>query len=110
MPRKLPSFKTNITPMVHTMGDVGALVRNQRARSLLRIDDAAALCFVSSDLMSRLENGKPVGLDKLLLVLDGLGLRMLIAPKADALEICHPSSCHPSSGHPPNSLAPSEAA
>jgi len=60
-------------------------VRNQRALAKLRIDDAAALCFVSSDLMSRLENGRPITMEKLLNVLDGLGLRMLVMPACDAV-------------------------
>ncbi|MDQ0608027.1 transcriptional regulator with XRE-family HTH domain [Variovorax sp. W1I1] len=47
----------------------------------MRIDDAASLSGVSSDLLSRLENGKPVTADKLMLVLDSLGLRMLVVPK-----------------------------
>ncbi len=51
----------------------------------MRIDDAAALCFVSSDLLSRLENGRPITMDKLLKVLDGLGLRMLVVPAGDAV-------------------------
>ena len=60
-------------------------MRNQRALAKLRIDDAAALCFVSSDLMSRLENGRPITMEKLLNVLDGLGLRMLVMPACDAV-------------------------
>lgn len=51
----------------------------------MRIDDAAALCFVSSDLLSRLENGRPITMGKLLKVLDGLGLRMLVMPACDAV-------------------------
>ena len=60
-------------------------MRNQRAQARLRIDDAAALSFVSSDLMSRLENARPITTDKLLKVLDGLGLRMLVVPACDAV-------------------------
>ena len=60
-------------------------MRNQRAQGRLRIDDAAALCFVSSDLLSRLENGRPITMDKLLKVLDGLGLRMLVLPACDSV-------------------------
>lgn len=55
-------------------------MRNQRAEAKLRIDDAAAICFVSSDLLSQLENGRPITMDKLLKVLDGLGLRILVMP------------------------------
>jgi transcriptional regulator with XRE-family HTH domain len=83
MARKLPVHDTSATPLVRSLGDLGKLVRNQRALGQLRIDDAAALSFVSSDLLSRLENGKPVTLDKLLRVLDGLGLRMVVVPTKD---------------------------
>lgn len=49
----------------------------------LRIDDAAALCGVSVDLLSRLENGSSgVGTGKLLKVLDGLGLSLQVVDKA----------------------------
>lgn len=62
--------------------DVGPLVRARRRDQALRIDDAAALTGVSVDLFSRLENGKgAVRLDKLLTVLDGLGLAMVVGPK-----------------------------
>ncbi|TXT37682.1 MAG: XRE family transcriptional regulator [Comamonadaceae bacterium] len=83
MARKLPLPDKSATPLVRSLSDLGKIVRNQRALAQLRIDDAAALSFVSSDLLSRLENGKPVTLDKLLLVLDGLGLRMLVLPTQD---------------------------
>ena len=62
---------------------IGHAVRVRRTESGLRIDDAAALCGVSVGLLSRLENGKPVGLDKLLKVLDGLGLSLLLVTKED---------------------------
>jgi len=80
MTRKLPVPDESAPPVVRSLADLGRLVRNQRAHARLRIDDAASLSLVSSDLLSRLENGKPVTLDKLMLVLDGLGLRMLVVP------------------------------
>lgn len=62
--------------------DLGPLVRSRRREQSLRIDDAAALSGVSVDLLSRLENGKgSVRLDKLLSVLDGLGLALVLGPK-----------------------------
>lgn len=65
-----------------TAADVGPVVRSRRRDQALRIDDAAALMGVSVDLLSRLENGKgSVRLDKLLAVLDGLGLALLLGPK-----------------------------
>jgi transcriptional regulator with XRE-family HTH domain len=67
-------------------------VRLQRHAQSLRIDDAAALLGVSSDLLSRLENGQgSVRLDKLLSVLDGLGLALVVAPKSHPWLLSVPS-------------------
>jgi transcriptional regulator with XRE-family HTH domain len=85
MSRKLPSIDLLTPQEIRTLEDLGRVVRSQRALAKLRIDDAAALSFVSSDLLSRLENGKPITTDKLLKVLDGLGLRMLVVPVCDAV-------------------------
>ncbi|MFA9276133.1 MAG: helix-turn-helix domain-containing protein [Candidatus Aquirickettsiella gammari] len=72
--------------IIHEMADVGQMVRLKRRQQQLRIDDAAALTYVSVDLFSRLENGKgAVRLDKLLQVLDAMGLCMVVAPKQSAL-------------------------
>ena len=68
--------------IIRTAADVGPLVRATRRAQAMRIDDAAALTGVSVDLFSRLENGKgAVRLDKLLAVLDGLGLALIVGPK-----------------------------
>ena len=62
--------------------DLGPAIRARRREQSLRIDDAASLSGVSVDLLSRLENGKgSVRLDKLLAVLDGLGLTLVLGPK-----------------------------
>lgn len=61
---------------------LGPVIRARRRAQSLRIDDAASLCGVSVDMLSRLENGKgSVRLDKLLDVLDGLGLALMVGPK-----------------------------
>lgn len=61
---------------------VGPAIRARRREQSLRIDDAASLSGVSVDLLSRLENGKgSVRLDKLLAVLDSLGLALMLGPK-----------------------------
>ncbi len=83
MARTLPIPNEQTSPLVRSLSDLGELVRNQRARHRMRIDDAAALSHVSADVLSRLENGKPVTLDKLMNVLDGLGLRMVVVPARD---------------------------
>ncbi len=60
----------------------GPAIRARRREQSLRIDDAASLSGVSVDLLSRLENGKgSVRLDKLLSVLDSLGLALVLGPK-----------------------------
>ena len=62
---------------------LGSIIRSRRRASGLRIDDAAALCGVSVDLLSRLENGKSgVSTDRLLKVLDGLGLALAVIDKS----------------------------
>jgi transcriptional regulator with XRE-family HTH domain len=75
-----------ITPLepvcIARAADLGPAVRARRREQSLRIDDAASLTGVSVDLLSRLENGKgSVRLDKLLTVLDGLGLALVVGPK-----------------------------
>ena len=69
-----------VTP-VKSLADAGVRVRAVRKKQGLRIDDAAALNGVSVDMLSRLENGVgSVRVDKLLAVLEGLGLQLVIAP------------------------------
>lgn len=80
------------------MGALGALVRNRRLEQSMRIDDAADLLGVSSNVLSRLENGHPVGSDRLLRVLEGLGLTMLVLTKsesANALRALGVAASHP---------------
>ena len=79
------SAKESLEPTaLRSVSDVGRIVRRRRRAQSLRIDDAAALTGVSVDLYSRLENGKgAVRLDKLLAVLDGLGLALVVGAKDD---------------------------
>lgn len=68
--------------IIGTLLALGTRVRARRRASKLRIDDAAALCGVSVDLLSRLENGKSgVSTERLLAVLEGLGLVLLVVEK-----------------------------
>lgn len=83
MARTLPRPIDYPDPLARDMAALGALVRNQRAKSALRIDDAADVLGVSKDVLSRLENGRPVGLDKLFKILNGLGLNLLVVTKRD---------------------------
>jgi transcriptional regulator with XRE-family HTH domain len=68
---------------VRDLATLGQIVRHRRLQLALRIDDAAHACGVAPNVLSRLENGKPVGVDRLLLVLSGLGLAMIAAGKGE---------------------------
>lgn len=73
VPTPLPA-----SPEINAVSDLGAFIRSQRTKQGLRIDDAAALCNVSVQLLSDLENGRrAVGLDKALGVAQKFGLRLL---------------------------------
>lgn len=73
------------TPEVRTLEDLGRQVRHRRTQSRLRLDDAAALCGVASGSMSKLENGQSgLAADKLLRILDGLGLALIVVAREDA--------------------------
>jgi transcriptional regulator with XRE-family HTH domain len=84
MARTLPRPNDTLDPVAHDIAALGLLVRNQRARDALRIDDAADLVGVTHDVLSKIENGQSVGLQKLFKVLDGLGLKMLIVTPTEA--------------------------
>ncbi len=90
MSRQLQASLPFVQPRIASLDELGALVRNRRLKQQLRIDDAASFCGVSANLLSRLENGRPVQTDKLLLVLAGLGLSMILWPKAAVAEIALP--------------------
>lgn len=78
----MPVFWNSETS-IGSLETLGNVIRTRRKSSGLRIDDAAALCGVSVDLLSRLENGRSgVSTDRLLKVLDGLGLSLSVVDKA----------------------------
>jgi transcriptional regulator with XRE-family HTH domain len=84
----IPKMKAVTDPLlrISTAEDIGPAVRARRRAQALRIDDAASLSGVSVDLLSRLENGKgSVRVDKLLTVLDSLGLALVLGPKGHPL-------------------------
>jgi transcriptional regulator with XRE-family HTH domain len=87
MARTLPRPNDALSPVASDLAALGHLVRNQRARSELRIDDAADLIGVTHDVLSKVENGRSVGLEKLFKVLDGLGLKMLVVTPTEAEDV-----------------------
>jgi transcriptional regulator with XRE-family HTH domain len=87
MARHLPAARARTDTHVRGLADLGLAVRDARAEARLRIDDAAAFIGVSADLLSRLENGKPVTTDKLLKVFEGLGLELLVVPRSHTMKL-----------------------
>ncbi|MES9905290.1 MAG: helix-turn-helix domain-containing protein [Sedimenticola sp.] len=78
-PQPLPE-----SPVIDNLTAFGAHIRSMRTQMQLRIDDAAALCGVSVQLLSDLENGhRSVGLEKALSVARQLGLALVAIPHSD---------------------------
>lgn len=58
---------------------LGNAIRERRKQAGIRIDDAAALCGIAVSTLSAMENGsRPAGIDKILPVLEKLGLRLIV--------------------------------
>lgn len=87
MARRLPSTHPASRSRVENLSGLGLAVRNARAQARMRIDDAAAFCGVSADVLSRLENGKSITTDRLFKVLEGLGLEVLVVSREHALQL-----------------------
>ena len=87
MARRLPTTHPASDPRIESLTGLGVAVRNARAQSRMRIDDAAAFCGVSADVLSRLENGKSITTDRLWKVLAGFGLAVLVVSRERALTL-----------------------
>lgn len=60
---------------------LGQFVRAKRTQAGLRIDDAAQLCGVTTETLSRIETARStVRLDSLFKVLNGLGIEVFVQP------------------------------
>ena len=101
--------KVSAVRVVRELDDLGSQVRAYRKLQGLRIDDAAALNGVSVDLLSRLENGTGgIRTDKLMLVLDGLGLALIVLPKDHELLLRLPEETLLEANDPRNRPSPFE--
>ncbi len=70
----IPTQSGPLTPEL-----LGQFVRAKRTQSQLRIDDAAHLCGVSVETLSKIETAKSgVNLESLFKVIDGLGLKLKV--------------------------------
>lgn len=79
MARSIQIKPTPSDPDVTNREDLAAFVRARRTQSNLRIDDAAALCGVSVETLSKIETAKAgVTVDSLFKVLSGLGIQLQV--------------------------------
>jgi len=70
--------------IIHSSVELGAVVREQRKRLALKQLDIAGMGNTGNRFIVDLENGKPtVQLQKVLDVMDLLGLEVVVRPKAD---------------------------
>jgi HTH-type transcriptional regulator / antitoxin HipB len=71
---------------IRTSAQLGAIVRSQRRRLALRQLDVAGLGNTGNRFIVELENGKPtLQLQKVLDVMDLLGLELIVQPKASRM-------------------------
>lgn len=79
MARPIRVVKTPEKPDITNPQDLAAFVRARRTQSGLRIDDAAELCRVSVETLSKVETAKSgVNLDSLFKILKGLGIHLRV--------------------------------
>ena len=68
--------------IVSSAQDIGKLVKVKRKQDGLTQTELAELCQIGTRFLSELENGKPsLHLDKVMLVLQNLGLQISIEPR-----------------------------
>jgi y4mF family transcriptional regulator len=69
---------------IQTPADLGKIIRRQRKADGLTLADVSGLTNVGIRFLSELENGKPtVRLDKLLHVINALGLELQLSSPAE---------------------------
>lgn len=77
--------------VVHSLEELGRCIRAERKSQKLAIDAAAGLIGVSPDSFSRLERGiGGVGSDRLLAIMDGLGLELVVRRKRRGAQVIQP--------------------
>ncbi|MFM0356531.1 HAD domain-containing protein [Paraburkholderia nemoris] len=84
MPIPSSAQNNSANPLAFNLLALGKLVKDTRLRCTLNVRDAADSIGVSSGVLTRIENGKSVGTERLFKVLTGFGLAMLVMPKGDA--------------------------
>jgi len=80
--REVDMVPATASGSIRSAADFGRIVRERRKRDGLTLVETAGLINVGVRFLSELENGKPtVRLDKLLRVLDALGIELRAADR-----------------------------
>lgn len=81
MARPIQVIKTPVKLDISNAKELGCFVRARRTQASLRIDDAANLCGVSVETLSKIETAKAgVNVDSLFKVLNALGIQLRVKP------------------------------
>jgi transcriptional regulator with XRE-family HTH domain len=81
MARPIKVSRAPERPDITNPKDLAMFVRARRTQSALRIDDAAELCGVSVETLSKIETAKSgVNVESLFKVLNGLGIQLRVKP------------------------------
>lgn len=79
MARSITEIPTPSNSLLTSAEDIAGFVRSRRTQSKLRIDDAAQLCGVSVETLSKIETAKSgVNVESLFKVLTGLGIQLKV--------------------------------
>lgn len=79
MARSIRIYQTPAQPDISNPKDIAGFVRARRTQAGLRIDDAAELCGVSVETLSKIETAKAgVNVESLFKVLNGLGIHLRV--------------------------------
>lgn len=78
-----PDLKQPLTPKL-----LGLAIKARRTQSMLRMEDAAALCGVAKQTYMKIEHGKQtVQFDHVLQICSALGIKLFIEPWRDNDEV-----------------------
>lgn len=86
MGRKLPSSVIPTNTECRSLSEMGKMLRTYRGVAQLRIDQAAKLAGLSTDVLSRIENGQSVTTENLFKLMGLLNLKLSLQLDQEALQ------------------------
>lgn len=96
MGRKLPSSVIPANTDCRSLPELGQMLRTYRGVAKLRIDQAAKLAGLSTDVLSRIENGQSVTTENLFKLMGLLNLKLSL--QLDAASLSSSFETEPATG------------